>query len=520
MKIHLCKAESNSSICIKWQRVSSCDHQRCLKRLIPICGISGVQARTVLWYLTFVGFALNYMLRINTNITIVDMVKPRKSSTNNSVNVTKCHEVPEYHNLTSQLFNGSSEEYLRNYTTFTIERAFLDKFEIDYEKHGFDWNEYEQGLVLGSFYWLHWVTQIPGGILARRYGTKLVFGLSNLIGCLMCALVPIFSYWNYDLLIWLRVIQGLIVGLAWPAMHTMAGRWIPPNERSKFVTAYLGSSVGIALCYPLFGFVISWSSWEYVFHLCAVIGVIWYLAWYFLIFDSPAQHPRISAEERNYIEKALGTTVQKDAGSTPWIAIMKNKAVWMTVAAQWGGIWGLFTLMTQAPTYFKMIHGWSIEMTGILSGVPHIGRISFAYGFSILGDYLLRTNKMSRTNVRKLAGLFCCVVNGVFIVFLAYSECNTVMGIIFLTLGTSCHGAVSTGPLANIVDLSPNHAGVLLGISGMIGVLPGFISPVIVGYLTLGNVCYKLLLSVLILIPAISFFFSFSKLSSNGNMCF
>ena len=27
--------------------------------------------------------------------------------------------------------------------------------------------------------------------------------------------------------------------------------------------------------------------------------------WFFLVYDSPAQHPRISDEEREYIEKAL-----------------------------------------------------------------------------------------------------------------------------------------------------------------------------------------------------------------------
>lgn len=33
-----------------------------------------VQARTVLWYLVFIGFAVNYMIRINLNITIVEMI--------------------------------------------------------------------------------------------------------------------------------------------------------------------------------------------------------------------------------------------------------------------------------------------------------------------------------------------------------------------------------------------------------------------------------------------------------------
>jgi len=39
-----------------------------------------------------------------------------------------------------------------------------------------------------------------------------------------------------------------------------------------------------------------------------------------------------------------------------------------------------------------------------------------------------------------------------------------------------------------MVDLSPNYAGIVLGVSGMIGGMPGFISPFIVGQLTHNNV--------------------------------
>lgn len=114
----------------------------------------------------------------------------------------------------------------------------------------------------------------------------------------------------------------------------------------------------------------------------------------------------------------------------------------------------------------------------------------FAYFFSIVGDYLLQRNLMSRTNVRKIGGVFCCLINGLFVVALAYSGCNALSAIVFLTLATMVHGAVSTGPLANIIDMSPKYAGILLGISGMITVVPGFVSPIIVGLLTLGNVSY------------------------------
>lgn len=40
----------------------------------------------------------------------------------------------------------------------------------------------------------------------------------------------------------------------------------------------------------------------------------------------------------------------------------------------------------------------------------------------------------------------------------------------------------------NSFIFSPNYSGVLLGLNGMVGVSPGFISPYIVGILTFGNV--------------------------------
>ena len=33
--------------------------------------------------------------------------------------------------------------------------------------------------------------------------------------------------------------------------------------------------------------------------------MIWSIMWFFLVYDTPSQHPRISDEERTYIENAL-----------------------------------------------------------------------------------------------------------------------------------------------------------------------------------------------------------------------
>lgn len=126
--------------------------------------------------------------------------------------------------------------------------------------------------------------------------------------------------------------------------------------------------------------------------------------------------------------------------------------------------------------------------TGLLSGSPHLLRMIFSYYYSIISDWLIRTNKMSLTNVRKIAVFVCTGLQGIFILALGYSGCHPTLAVIFMMAGTTVNGAVSAGPLATFVDLSPNYASILLGFCGMIVIACGFISPAIVGILTHDNV--------------------------------
>lgn len=74
-----------------------------------------------------------------------------------------------------------------------------------------------------------------------------------------------------------------------------------------------------------------------------------------------------------------------------------------------------------------------------------------------------------------------------FVLGLAFSGCHVILAVVLLTISLMLHGAVSSGALASVVDISPNFAGVSLGINSSFSVLTGFISPLIVGYLTNGR---------------------------------
>lgn len=79
------------------------------------------------------------------------------------------------------------------------------------------------------------------------------------------------------------------------------------------------------------------------------------------------------------------------------------------------------------------------------------------------------------------------IVNGFAVLGLAFSGCHVALAVVLLTISLMLHGAVSSGALASVVDISPNFAGILLGINSTFSVLTGYISPYIVGLLTLNR---------------------------------
>lgn len=50
-----------------------------------------------------------------------------------------------------------------------------------------------------------------------------------------------------------RVVLGFLLGASWPAIHPMTAVWIPPMDRSKFISNMMASALGAAITMPICG---------------------------------------------------------------------------------------------------------------------------------------------------------------------------------------------------------------------------------------------------------------------------
>ncbi|CAH0391443.1 unnamed protein product [Bemisia tabaci] len=422
-----------------------------------------VPARVVLYMLSFSGFLVSFMMRTDINIAIVAMVKLPSTPTNSTEAQEKYCFVPPTSNV--------SEQPDVNITSLS-------------EEGEFDWNPTTQSAILGSFYWCYILSQIIGGVLTQQFGTKTVFGFSQLVTAVCSLLIPQAAVFHYSALIVLRSIQGFASGLTWPAMYALVGHWIPSNERSRFMSSFQGFSFGIGLTYPLCGFLIAHYGWRIVFYTTGSIGLSWCVVWWLLAFDLPRKHPRITRSELAYIQRTIGNTViGRKEMKVPWMSILTSPPAWAIGVTTFGRIWVHYVFIICGPLYMKTVLGFSIQKNGLLSGVPFLCSYLSSVIFCYLADYLVVHEILSLTNVRKLFTAVSQIIPGLLLLAIGYLGCEINLVLVTWFIAVTLITAAYAGAMANVVDIAPNLAGPILAFAQTIHMSASFLSPLAAGFI-------------------------------------
>ncbi|XP_045451610.1 sialin [Melitaea cinxia] len=413
----------------------------------------------VLNIMVLLGFMLNYALRVNLTIAIVEMIFDDK--TNHTV---AAH--PEHIEQTRYL-----------------------------------WSTKQKNLLLGCFFWGYVLTEVPGGRLAEVIGARLdvfalsstrrVFGYSTLLASVLTLLSPGAAAAGFGWIVALRVVLGFLLGATWPAILPMASKWIPPMDRSKFMSNMMASSLGAAITMPICGFLIAHFGWESAFYFTGIIGVMWSVAWFAVVYDSPAQHPRISDSERNFLLKVLPLDTGKQHTSVPWRHLITSPPVWAIVITHGASVFGYFTVVNQLPTYVESILHYSIKQNGLLSSLPYLGKYLCALASSVLADSLRRSGRLSTTAARKLFTGFAVGLPGVMMIAQAFFGHDRIWSIAIFTMALTINGAVTAGYLGNGLDIAPKFSGTIFGIANTLSSFGGWLSTFMVGELTKEHNTYE-----------------------------
>ncbi|XP_068204283.1 putative inorganic phosphate cotransporter [Palaemon carinicauda] len=412
-----------------------------------------VPIRYLVALLSFFGMVFNYMLRVNINLTIVAMVKPSNSSNSSIEDV--CH------------FGNGTED------------------QTSESEGDFEWNEFTQSMITGSFFWGYIWTQIPGGRLAEIFGFRRVFGGALVLASIISCFVPMAAKAGSGVLIMVRILLGVAEGPTFPSTHVLLANWAPPLERSIISTIiYAGSQAGTIIAYPMASAIIQSLGWEAVFYIQAGLTLGWCALWFLIVADTPLKSKWISEAEKHYIMSSMGDSKDLKAPPVPIKSILTSPPFWAIFVAGVGNNWGFYTLLTDLPLYMKNMLKQDIKSNALLSGMPYLGMWIFSLLMSLAGDKLRMAGKLSTVAVRKIANSIAHMGPAVCLLILTAITCDRNATIALLFVAVGLQGGIYTGFMVNHVDIAPNFAGTLFGITNAAATIPGWLAPMTVGALT------------------------------------
>ncbi|VDK72823.1 unnamed protein product [Litomosoides sigmodontis] len=349
-----------------------------------------------------------------------------------------------------------------------------------HHRREFNWTLTELGVMESSFFYGYLLTQIPAGFLAAKFAPNKLFGLAIGLASFFNILLP-FAFRTKDdtLIAIIQILQGLVQGVSYPAMHGVWRYWAPPLERSKLATtAFTGSYAGAVIGLPASAWLVSYIHWSAPFYVYGFAGIIWAVFWFALTFESPTFHPTISMEEKKYILETIGpvSTTHPTLLSIPWKAILQSRPVYAITVANFARSWTFYLLLQNQLTYMREVLNMAINNSGLIAALPHAVMGLAVLGGGQLADYLRSHQILSTTAVRKLFNCGGFGGEAVFMLVVAYTK-SDVTALFALILAVGSSGFAISGFNVNHLDIAPRYAAILMGFSNGIGTLAGLTCP-------------------------------------------
>ncbi|XP_075165775.1 putative inorganic phosphate cotransporter [Haematobia irritans] len=357
----------------------------------------------------------------------------------------------------------------------------------------YNWNQMEKSYIFSSFYWGLVLTQFPAGNICSRFGVKVTLLVATLGSSLISLVVPLTVDWGgWKIYCTTRVIQGMFQGLTLACLHAHLAAWCPVEERNRLgALASSGIECGTVLAVLVGGSIATSSlGWPGIFYIFCGVGVIWCIFWILFAANTPNESTFITEAECNYIESSKNVSKQMKQSDkissrnipVPWRAILSSKPFWALLVARCAEILCIDTIQGQLPLYMNGVFGMDMRSNALYSALPFIALWFMAYFYLIMADVLLTHKILSLNVVRKLFNSLAYWIPSMGLIALGFIDAeNQTIAVVLMIISVGINAGNMIGSGLNTIDLSPNHAGVLMSLTHASACLWPIVAPISVG---------------------------------------
>ena len=232
-------------------------------------------------------------------------------------------------------------------------------------------SEKQMGWVLSAFALGYALFQTPGGLLADRLGPRVILtavvGFWSLFTGLTAAARGFLS------MLVVRFLFGAGEAGAFPTMARAFYSWIPMPERGRVQGInFSGSRLGAAFALPIVAWMITALGWRETFAVWAVVGFGWAFVWYLWFRNDPADHPRISSAELEYIRQTRQQARDDKGGQSKLSAavVFRSRNMWLAMMQYFCSNFTFFFALTWLFPHLKRTYQLEPVQAGFFAAIP------------------------------------------------------------------------------------------------------------------------------------------------------
>lgn len=212
-----------------------------------------------------------------------------------------------------------------------------------------------------------------------------------------------------------RAVLGVAEAGNWPGAAKSNADWFPTKERALAQGIFnSGAAIGGIIAIPLIAYMTVYFSWQMVFVIIGLVGLLWLIPWIILVKAPPKSHPWITDEEREYIltgQKSAGeeNINDEDEYNPSTGELLSRKQSWGVIIASAAidPIWWLFVFWI--PIYLNEVYAMDVKSIGIYGWVPYVGAMVGAWFGGLLAQNRLKAG-WNIDKTRKLTITLGCLI--------------------------------------------------------------------------------------------------------------
>jgi ACS family glucarate transporter-like MFS transporter len=257
------------------------------------------------------------------------------------------------------------------------------------------------GWVFSAFLIGYAAFQVPGGVVARRFGARRVLALGVIwwgAFTALTALAPSGIPGALILLVLIRFALGAGEAVMYPSANQFVERWIPMQERGRANGLIFGGvGLGSALAPPLLTFIILRFGWHASFWFCATLGVLAGIVWYLTARNTPEEHSWVRAAELEHIVRGRGDVQYRPPRQSgpaakrakiSWAKILGSKDMLAITGSYFTYGYVSWIFFSWFYIYLSQVRGLSLKTSALYTTLPFIAMTVGCFVGGAASDWL------------------------------------------------------------------------------------------------------------------------------------